>query len=118
MPILDRFKECANRETLEQLQLERLQAVANRVYRHVPFYRKLFEDAGFTPSEIESLSDLARLPLTDRAVLVENHPYGLFAVPLRDVIWLYIASTGPAGDIVVGYTANDDRYWNEMTARV
>jgi phenylacetate-CoA ligase len=117
MPILDRFKECASRDTLEQLQLERLQAVANRVYRHVPFYRKYFEDAGITPGQIESLADLARLPLTDREVLVQNHPYGLFAVPLRDIVRLNIASTGPAGDIVVGYTANDIRCWNEMAAR-
>ncbi|HET8538292.1 MAG TPA: phenylacetate--CoA ligase [Anaeromyxobacter sp.] len=110
--------ECMNRAELEQLQLERLEATLNRVYRHVPFYRKRFDELGFNPDEFRSLADLARLPFTTKADLRENHPYGLFAVPLRDIVRVH-ASSGTTGlSTAVGYTRNDMRTWSSLTARV
>ena len=78
-------KECMDREELEQLQLERLQSTLNRVYAHVPFYRKKFDGLGISPEEIGSLSDVSRLPFTTKEDVRGNYPYGLFAVPLREV---------------------------------
>jgi phenylacetate-CoA ligase len=110
--------ECMDRAELEQLQLERLEATLNRVVRHVPFYRRRFEALGFDPDEFRSIEDLRRLPFTTKADLRENHPYGLFAVPLRDVVRVH-ASSGTTGlSTAVGYTRNDMRTWSTLTARV
>jgi phenylacetate-CoA ligase len=110
--------ECMDRAELEQLQLERLEATLNRVYRHVPFYRKRFDELGFNPDDFRSLADLAKLPFTTKADLRENHPYGLFAVPLRDIVRVH-ASSGTTGlSTAVGYTRNDMRTWSSLTARV
>ena len=110
--------ECMDRAELEQLQLERLEATLTRVIRHVPFYRKRFEEARFDPDEFRSLADLRRLPFTTKGDLRENHPYGLFAVPLRDVVRVH-ASSGTTGlSTAVGYTRNDMRTWSALTTRV
>jgi len=110
--------ETLPREEIEQLQLERLQSTLNRVYHRVPFYRQLFDEEGIVPEDITSLSDLANLPFTTKEDLRRNYPYGMFAVPLRDIVRLH-SSTGTTGfPTVVGYTANDLRHWSELTARV
>ena len=111
-------KECMDREELEQLQLERLQSTLNRVYAHVPFYRKKFDELGITPEDIGSLADLAHLPFTTKADLRDNYPYGLFAVPMREVVRIH-ASSGTTGAVtVVGYTRNDIRTWSNLVARI
>lgn len=110
--------ECMDRSELEQLQLERLEATLTRVVRHVPFYRKRFQEIGFDPDDFRSLGDLRRLPFTTKADLRDNHPYGLFAVPLRDVVRVH-ASSGTTGlSTAVGYTRNDMRTWSTLTARI
>jgi phenylacetate-CoA ligase len=110
--------ECMDRAELEQLQLERLEATLTRVIRHVPFYKRRFEALGFDPDEFRSLEDLRKLPFTTKADLRENQPYGLFAVPLRDVVRVH-ASSGTTGlSTAVGYTRNDMRTWSTLTARL
>lgn len=109
--------ECMERGELELLQLERLQATLNRVARNVPLYRKRFTDLGLDPYDVQSLDDVRRLPFTTKADLREHYPYGLFAVPLRDVVRMQ-ASTGTTGKpTVVGYTSGDLRRWSELAAR-
>ena len=111
-------KECMDRADLEQLQLERLQSTVNRVTTHVPFYRKKFKDMGIDPDGFDSLSDIRSLPFTTKNDLRENYPYGLFAVPLRDIVRVH-ASSGTTGmATVVGYTKNDLRTWSSMVARI
>src|SRR5512134_2861694 len=110
--------EKMDREELIQLQLERLESTLNRVYRNVPFYRKKFDELGISPDDIGSLSDLARLPFTSKEDLRGNYPYGLFAVPLREVVRIH-ASSGTTGmSTVVGYSRNDIRTWSNLVARV
>ncbi len=110
--------ESMEREELEQLQLERLQAVVNRVYMNVPFYRRKFDQAGVNPEDIKSLDDLRRLPFTTKDDLRENYPYGLFAVPLREVVRIH-ASSGTTGQpTVVGYTKADIKTWANLVARI
>jgi len=110
--------ESITREELEQLQLERLQATVNRVYRNVAFYRETFDRMGIVPEDIDSLSKLAILPFTNMKTLVENYPYGMFAVPLREVVRLHCIY-GPEGKpIVIGYTRNDIDHWTQNSARV
>jgi phenylacetate-CoA ligase len=110
--------ECMEREELEQLQIERLESTLNRVYKNVPFYRKKFDEIGFNPDDLRSLDDLKRLPFTAKNDLRENYPYGLFAVPLREVVRVH-ASSGTTGlSTVVGYTRNDIKTWSNLVARI
>jgi phenylacetate-CoA ligase len=110
--------EMMAREELEQLQLERLEAVLSRVYLHVPFYRKSFDNAGFEPDNFRSLDDLQNLPFTTKQDLRDNYPYGLFAVPLRDVVRVHSSSGTTGAATVVGYTENDIKRWSNLVARV
>lgn len=110
--------ETMGREELEQLQLERLQATLVRVYMNVPFYRKKFDELGIDPDEFRSLDDLRRLPFTTKNDPRDNYPYGLFAVPLREVVRIH-ASSGTTGmSTVVGYTKNDIKTWSNLVARI
>jgi phenylacetate-CoA ligase len=111
-------KECMEREELEQYQIERLQATLNRVYAHVPFYRKKFDELGISPEDIGSLADVARLPPTTKTDLRDSYPYGLFAVPLREVIRIHASSGTTGTPTVVGYTRNDIRTWSNLVARI
>jgi len=111
-------RECMVREELEQLQLERLEATINRAYLNVPFYRKKFDQLGIDPDQIRSLDDLKRLPFTTKEDLRDNYPYGMFAVPLREVVRIH-ASSGTTGiPTVVGYTKNDIKTWSNLVARI
>ncbi|HWR97634.1 MAG TPA: phenylacetate--CoA ligase [Candidatus Methanoperedens sp.] len=118
MTIWDPRNETMSREDLGQLQLERLQATLHRVQRSVAFYRRRFAECGFDPDELRSLDELRRLPCTTRAELVQHHPYGLFAVPLREVVRLHASSSAGGRPVVVGHTARDIRTWGELAARV
>ncbi len=111
-------KECMSRSDLEQLQLERLQSTLFRVTTHVPFYRKKFKKENIDPDGFNSLADLSQLPFTTKDDLRNNYPYGLFAVPLRDIVRVH-ASSGTTGTAtVVGYTRNDLKTWSNMVARI
>jgi phenylacetate-CoA ligase len=110
--------ECMDRKELEQIQLERLESTLNRVYLNVPFYRRKFDEIGFNPDDLTSLDDLRKLPFTVKNDLRENYPYGLFAVPLREVVRVH-ASSGTTGmSTVVGYTRNDIKTWSNLVGRV
>ena len=110
--------ECMDREGFQQLQLERLQATLHRVYLNVPFYRKKFDGKGIDPDDFTSLKDIEKLPFTSKDDLRDNYPYGLFAVPLREIVRIH-ASSGTTGmSTVVGYTKNDIRTWSNLVARV
>lgn len=117
MTIWDQSHECMSRDELEQLQLERLQAVLNRVYRNVRFYKKSFDAIGFVPEDLEDLSSLARLPFTTREDLRRAYPYEMFAVPLREVVRIHASSGTSDNPSIVGYTANDLKHWGELVAR-
>jgi len=111
-------KECMSRRDLEQLQLERLQSTLYRVGTHVPFYRKKFESMKVNYDDFQSLDDLRRLPFTSKQDLRDNYPYGLFAVPLRDVVRIHSSSGTTGLATVVGYTKNDIKNWSNLVARI
>jgi len=102
MAIFDSDAEQMGREELAQLQLERLQATLTRVYKNVKFYKKKFDEIGFLPQDCQSLEDLARLPFTTRHDLARAYPYGMFAVPLREVVRIHVATGSPGNPIVMG----------------
>lgn len=110
--------EAMDREELELLQLERLQSTLTRAYRQVKFYRHQFDRLGLRLDAIQNLSDLARLPFTTREDLSENYPYGLFAVPLRDIVRILSSPGTTEKPLVVGYTSQDVKLWQELLARL
>jgi len=108
--------EAMGRERLEVLQLERLNALLARVYENVPTYRAKFDEAGIAP-QVDSLAGLADVPFTVKDDLRAAYPYGMFAVPLRDIVRVH-SSSGTTGQItVVGYTQGDVARWADMMAR-
>ena len=109
--------ECMSRERLEELQIKRLQTTLRRVRDHVPFYRDRLNEAGIKPEDIRSLDDLRHIPFTTKDDLRANYPFGLFAVPVDEVMRIH-ASSGTTGKMtVVGYTKGDISVWAEVMAR-
>lgn len=117
MPIWNKKEECLDLEERAQQQLERVQSTLNRAFKTIPFYRNAFESRGVDPWQIEDLADLFRIPFTERQSLSENYPYGLFAVPLRDVVRIHTAPGTTLRPMVSGYTKHDLQVWREMVAR-
>ncbi len=111
-------KECMKRDELEQLQLERLQSTLYRVGTHVPFYRQKFNEMKLDYESFNSLEDIQQLPFTTKQDLRDSYPYGLFAVPLREVVRLHSSSGTTGQATVVGYTKNDIKNWSDLVARV
>ncbi|RLD93047.1 MAG: phenylacetate--CoA ligase [Aquificota bacterium] len=110
--------EAMDREELEQIQLERLQATLHHAYRHVPFYRELFDRVGLGPGDILSLQDLREVPFTTKEDLLQGFPYSFFAVPLTKVARIHTSSGTTGKPVVVGYTKRDLQYWAHLNARI
>ena len=112
MSTFDRRYEEMPRPELEQLQLERLQALVARLRRNVRRYRERLADV-----RVESLDAVAGLPFTTPEDILASFPYGMFAFPLREVIRLH-STLGPAGrPLVIGHTRNDQAHWARLVAR-
>jgi phenylacetate-CoA ligase len=109
--------EAMSRDRLAELQLKRLQETVKRCEEMVPFYRKRLREAEMSWKDIQSLADLEKLPFTTKEDLRENYPFGMFAVPVRDIVRIH-ASSGTTGQpTVVGYTGADIDTWSELMAR-
>ena len=109
--------ETMSREDLEALQLERLQALVKRVYQKIPFYKESFDKAGINPEDIKSLADLTKLPFTVKQDMRDAYPFGLFAVPRKDVVRVHCSSGTTGTATVVGYTQQDLENWGDGVAR-
>ncbi len=109
--------ETMPREALFAIQLQRLQSTLERVYATVPFYQERFDKAGIKPYDIKTLDSLQRLPFTTKQDLRDNYPFGLFTVPMDNVVRIH-ASSGTTGQpTVVGYTGRDIDTWAQLMAR-
>ncbi|MEW6260438.1 MAG: phenylacetate--CoA ligase [Thermodesulfobacteriota bacterium] len=115
--IFDMEFETLPREAIEAIQLRRLRATLERVYATVPFYKERFDAVGIRPGDIRSLSDLQHVPFTTKQDLRDNYPYGLFAVPLENVVRIHASSGTTGKPTVVGYTARDIQMWAGLMAR-
>lgn len=109
--------ETMSREDLEALQLERLQALVKRVYQKIPFYKESFDKTGINPEDIKSLADLTKLPFTVKQDMRDAYPFGLFAVPRKDVVRVHCSSGTTGTATVVGYTQKDLENWGDCFAR-
>ena len=110
--------ETMPRADLEALQLERLKRIVRYVYERVPFYRKRLDDAGVNPDKIKTLSDIQYIPYTTKADIRDTYPFGLFAVPQKEIVRIHASSGTTGNPTVVGYTKNDLENWSECVARL
>ena len=109
--------EKASRDELQALQLERLKWSLKHAYDNVEHYRKKFDAAGAKPGDLKTLEDLAKFPLTNKSDLRETYPFGMFAVPMDQVVRLHASSGTTGKPTVVGYTAHDIDTWTNCMAR-
>lgn len=103
---------------MRKWQGEKLREMVERVYYNVPFYRKKLQEINIQPEDIEGIDDLARLPFTSKTDLRDNYPYGLFAVPMSEIIRIHASSGTTGKPTVVGYTRRDIALWSEVVARI
>lgn len=111
-------EETLSRSEMEALQLERLQKTVKRVYEKVPYYRAKMDEVHIKPEDIKSLSDLQKLPFTTKQDMRDTYPFGLFAVPRKELRRVHASSGTTGKPTVVGYTQNDLNMWSECVARV
>ncbi len=109
--------ESMNPPRLKAIQLERLRWSLRHAYEHNPHYQKAFSDAGFHPDQLKSLDDLRRVPFLTKQEMRDHSPYGLFAVPMKDVVRVHSSSGTTGNATVVGYTRNDIELWATLMAR-
>jgi phenylacetate-CoA ligase len=109
--------EKASRDELTALQLSRMQASLAHAYQNVPQYQKKFDAAGVKPQDLKSLDDLPKFPFTTKADLRETYPFGMFAVPMDQVVRVHVSSGTTGKPTVVGYTQNDIDMWANVMAR-
>ncbi len=110
--------ETLPREALRALQLERLQATADRILRAQRQGARRLREAGIAAGrEIGSLDQLEAVSFTTKRDLRDAYPFGLLAVPRSDLVRVQ-ASSGTGGKpTVVAYTRGDLETWTELMAR-
>lgn len=109
--------ECADRETMRNVQLEKLKKTVKHEYDNVTHYRKKMDEAGVKPEDIQSLEDITKLPFTTKEDIAANYPTGLFAMPMEDIVRVHASSGTTGKPKIAGYTRNDLDIWGECVGR-
>ena len=109
--------ETMEREQLQALQLKRLRATVEKVYANVPYYREKMQAKGMEPGDVKTMDNLRDLPITIKQDLRDTYPFGLFAVPMEDIVRIHASSGTTGKQTVVGYTQNDIDMWADCMAR-
>ena len=115
--MFDPAAETMPREALAALQLKRLKQTLEHAYAKVPHYRRAFDAAGVKPESLKSLGDIVRFPFTLKTDLRDNYPFGMFAVPRKQLARLHASSGTTGKPTVVGYTSGDLDRWAGLMAR-
>lgn len=118
LPVHNPDVECCSRERIRAIQLEKLIAQVEWTYERVAWYRDQMDEMGVKPSDIKCLEDVRKLPFTDKHALRMTFPYGMFAVPLDEVVELHSSSGTTGKPIVVGYNRHDMDVWNDCIMRL
>ncbi|MFP4057929.1 MAG: phenylacetate--CoA ligase family protein [Candidatus Brocadiia bacterium] len=110
-------KDTMARDRLAEVQLQRLRDVVARVRRSVPFYQEALDQRGLSEQSLQSPDDIRKLPFTVKDDLRDHYPFGLFALPLDQVVRTHCSSGTTGKPIVAGYTRADIDTWSEVMAR-
>lgn len=109
--------ELKSRKELDELQNKRLHALVKFCYEKVPFYNKRFKDANLHPDDINKKEDIIKIPITRKQDLRDNYPFGMFSVPLTEIVRIHASSGTTGKPTVVGYNQKDIDTWTEVMAR-
>ncbi|MBN1986597.1 MAG: phenylacetate--CoA ligase [Prolixibacteraceae bacterium] len=109
--------ECASRDEMAAIQSERLITTVKRIYHNIPSYRAKMQEKGILPGDIKSVENLKDLPFTNKTDLRDNYPFGMFTVPMSEIVRLHASSGTTGKPTVVGYTRNDLQMWAEVVTR-
>ena len=109
--------ECASRDEMDEIQSERLIQTVKRIYHSNESYRKKMQEKGLVPSDIKSIRDISKLPFTIKSDLRDNYPFGMFTVPMSEIVRVHASSGTTGKPTVVGYTRNDLQMWAEVVTR-
>ena len=109
--------ECMSRDEMSALQSKKLVDLVHRVYNNVEFYRKKMDDLGIEPGDIKGIEDIGKLPFTTKEDLRDNYPFGLLAVPQKQIARVQ-GTSGTTGKLTLAsYTQKDVEVWGECVAR-
>lgn len=114
----DKEIETMPRKNLEELQLQRLKHITVYCYNNVRLYRDKFDKAGFNPEKIKALSDIEYIPYTTKEDFRDNYPFGMFAVPRKQIVRVHASSGTTGKPTVVAYTKDDLNMWSDCVARL
>src|ERR1700741_39842 len=119
MGALDQIEpiEKASKDALAALQLDGLKATLHQAYERVPHDKKKLDAAGVHPADLKELADLRKFPFTTKEDLRQNYPFGMFAVPMADIVRIHASSGTTGKPTVVGYTRGDIEVWWGLMAR-
>ncbi|HHW48124.1 MAG TPA: phenylacetate--CoA ligase [Clostridiaceae bacterium] len=109
--------ECMSRDEMTKVQSERLIDTVKRVFHNVPHFRDKMQKIGIEPGDIKSVEDLKKLPFTYKQDLRDTYPFGMFAVPMSEIVRIHASSGTTGKQTVVGYTRKDIDTWAEVMAR-
>lgn len=109
--------ECASRIDMEAIQSERLIQTVKRIYHNNEGYRKKMQEKGLVPGDVKSVADLSKLPFTTKSDLRDGYPFGMFTVPMSEIVRVHASSGTTGKPTVVGYTRNDLQMWAEVVTR-
>ena len=109
--------ECASRDEMDAIQTERLKKTVTTIYHNIPFYRSKMQEKGLVPGDIKSIKDISKLPFTNKSDLRDNYPFGMFTVPMSEIVRVHASSGTTGKPTVVGYTRNDLQMWAEVVTR-
>lgn len=115
--IWNKEMECADRETMRALQLNKLKETVRYEYDNVPYYREKMDKAGVKPEDIQTLEDIRKLPFITKEDIAANYPTGLFAKPMEEIVRIHASSGTTGKPKIAGYTRNDLEMWGECVAR-
>jgi len=112
----------SERETMadgkkKALQSEQLHSLVKRLYERIPFYTKMMDEIDLKPGDVSSIDDIEKLPFTTKTDLRDNYPFGMFAVPMSEVVETHTSSGTTGKPVIGGYTKNDIDLWSEVMAR-
>jgi len=109
--------ECASRDEMAAIQSERLKQTVQRIYHNIPSYRAKMQEIGMLPGDVRSIDDLKKLPFTNKTDLRDNYPFGMFTVPMSEIVRVHASSGTTGKPTVVGYTRNDLNMWADVVTR-
>jgi len=109
--------ECASRDEMAAIQGERLIQTVQRIYHNIPSYRAKMQEIGMLPGDVRSIENLKNLPFTNKTDLRDNYPFGMFTVPMSEIVRVHASSGTTGKPTVVGYTRNDLNMWAEVVTR-